>query len=77
MKIIPVAWQGLPRNALRCGPILLHGYPFNLHFQDLVAQGIALVPFFVGTDDKPFDVNKFYAVGGLIISMLRNETSHT
>ncbi|KAF8322618.1 ku70-like protein [Clavulina sp. PMI_390] len=29
--------------------------------EDLVAQGISIVPFFISTDEKPFDVNKFYA----------------
>jgi hypothetical protein len=30
--------------------------------QDLVAQGISLIPFFISTSNKPFDLDKFYSV---------------
>jgi len=30
--------------------------------QDLTQAGVAVEPFFISTDDKPFDVSKFYSV---------------
>ena len=30
--------------------------------QDLTQAGVAVEPFFISTEDKPFDVSKFYSV---------------
>lgn len=37
--------------------------------KDLVQAGIVVEPFFISTDDKPFDVSKFYSVS---FTMSRN-----
>ena len=66
MKIIPVVWLDRLRNALKyVRSTAVRASVLIITIQDLVAQGIALVPFFISTEDKPFDVYNFYAVGAL------------
>ncbi|KAF9507144.1 hypothetical protein BS47DRAFT_1398864 [Hydnum rufescens UP504] len=35
--------------------------PAVKRLEDLAAQGIALIPFFISTEDRPFDISRFYA----------------
>lgn len=33
--------------------------------QDLIQAGVSIEPFFISTEEKPFDVSKFYSVSDI------------
>lgn len=64
-----VAWLGPPASDSKyVRQPDRHCRIYNSTFQDLVAQGITLVPFFISTEDKPFDIDNFYAVSSALSS---------